>query len=141
MYDATRVMGKPEEVMMSTTVGTDVDQVVAVATDYLEAFYSRTAQERSARVERVLHPQLAKRSPRYLQEDGSFRDLTFAIMVQHAAPISVEREPAVKSPYSVKVLDMTPTMASVRTDAFWGVDYIHLAKMKGVWKIVNVLWD
>jgi putative lumazine-binding protein len=89
----------------------------------------------------VLHPQLAKRSPRYLQEDGSFRDLTFTVMVQHAAPISVEREPAVKTPYSVKVLDMTPTMASVRTDAYWGVDYIHLAKMKGVWKIVNVLWD
>jgi hypothetical protein len=36
---------------------------------------------------------------------------------------------------------MTATMASVRTDADWGVDYMHLAKIDGEWKIVNVLWD
>jgi hypothetical protein len=36
---------------------------------------------------------------------------------------------------------MTPTMASLRTDAYWGVDYMHLAKIDGEWKIVNVLWD
>ena len=36
---------------------------------------------------------------------------------------------------------MTPRMASVRTDADWGVDYIHLAKLDGDWKVVNVLWD
>ena len=44
-------------------------------------------------------------------------------------------------PYSVEVLDVTPRMASVRTDADWGVDYIHLAKLDGDWKVVNVLWD
>ena len=32
-------------------------------------------------------------------------------------------------------------MASVRTDAYWGVDYMHLAKIDGEWKVVNVLWD
>jgi Putative lumazine-binding len=47
----------------------------------------------------------------------------------------------VKSPYSVKVLYLTAAMARVRTDADRGVDYMHLAKIDGEWKIVNVLWD
>jgi hypothetical protein len=75
-----------------------------------------------------------------VQEDGSFREWTFTVMVEHAAPSSVDHEPAVKTPYSVKVLDMTPSMASVRTDAHWGIDYMHLAKINGEWRIVNVLW-
>ena len=105
---------------MSTTVEIDVDQVVAVATDHLESFYSGTAEERSARIARVIHQGLAKRSPRqaYVLEGGSFREWPFTVMVQHAAPLSVGNEPAVKTPYSVKVLDMTPTMrASGRTRA------------------------
>jgi hypothetical protein len=58
---------------MSTAVGTDVDQVVAAATDYLTSFYSGSAEEPAARIELVLHPLLAKRSPSYVQDDGTFR--------------------------------------------------------------------
>lgn len=29
----------------------------------------------------------------------------------------------------------------MRTDADWGVDYIHLVKLDGKWKVVNVVWD
>jgi hypothetical protein len=46
-----------------------------------------------------------------------------------------------KRPYSVRVLDVAGNMASVRTDAEWGVDYMHLAKIDGGWRVVNVLWD
>ena len=43
--------------------------------------------------------------------------------------------------YTVQVLDMTERMASVRTDAGWGIDYMHLARIEGKWSVVNVLWD
>jgi hypothetical protein len=43
-----------------------------------------------------------------------------------------------KCPYSVRLLDMVGNMASVRTDADWGID---LAKIDGRWTVVNVLWD
>ena len=123
---------------MSTTVETDVNQVVAVATDYLTSFYSGTAEERSARIAGALHAQLAKRSPAFVREDGTFREIPFDRMIQLAAEtVNIERT----VPYSVKVLDMTPRMASVRTDADWGVDFMHLVKVDGVWKVVNVLWD
>ncbi len=31
--------------------------------------------------------------------------------------------------------------ASVKLIAEWGIDYMHLAKYDGRWKIVNVLWQ
>jgi hypothetical protein len=123
---------------MSTAVGTDVDQVVAVATDYVTSFYAGSARERAARIERVLHPLLAKRSPSHLRDDGTFYEWTVPEMIEIAARSVDEPE---KGPYAVKVLDLSGNMASVRTDAAWGVDYMHLAKIDGHWKVVNVLWD
>jgi hypothetical protein len=123
---------------MSTAVGTDVDQVVAAATDYLTSFYSGSAEERAARIERVLHPLLAKRSPSHVQDDGTFREWTVPEMKTIAAGSVDDPE---KRPYSVRVLDVAGNMASVRTDAEWGVDYMHLARIDGGWRVVNVLWD
>jgi Putative lumazine-binding len=123
---------------MRTAANTDIDQVVAVATDYLTSFYEGSAEERAARIERAIHPHLAKRCPSNLLDDGAFKEWTVPEMIEIAAG-SVD-EPAT-TPYSVRVLDVSPTMASVRTDAEWGIDYIHLGKIDGQWKVVNVLWD
>ena len=69
---------------MATAVGTDADQVVAVATDYLKSFYTGTAEDRAARMRQVIHPFLAKRSPADIQEDGTFYEWTFAEMIEIA---------------------------------------------------------
>ena len=105
----------------------------------MTAFYEGSADERTARIERVIHPLFAKRSPAWLEEDGTFFEWKFPAMIEGAAA-SVEDDNA-KVPYSVRVLDMSPRMASVRTDAIWGIDYMHLAKIDGQWTVVNVLWD
>jgi Putative lumazine-binding len=36
------------------------------------------------------------------------------------------------------VLDKT---AAAKIVAFWGIDYMQLAKYDGQWKIVNILWQ
>jgi Putative lumazine-binding len=123
---------------MSTAASIELDQVVAVATDYVTSFYEGSAEERAARIGRVCHPFLAKRSPSCVEDDGSFREWTHSEMIEIAAG-SVDE--SMKAPYSVRVLDMSPVMASVRTDADWGIDYMHLAKIAGQWTVVNVLWD
>lgn len=41
----------------------------------------------------------------------------------------------------VKILDVFGDIASVRVDAADWIDYRHLARWNGEWKIVNVLWD
>jgi hypothetical protein len=39
------------------------------------------------------------------------------------------------------ILDRTATMASVKLVSEKFVDYIHLAKAGGEWKVMNALWD
>ncbi|MBK9219975.1 MAG: hypothetical protein RJA63_1249 [Pseudomonadota bacterium] len=41
----------------------------------------------------------------------------------------------------IVVLDSTDTMATVKLVSNDFVDYVHLAKYNGTWKIVNALWD
>ena len=39
------------------------------------------------------------------------------------------------------VLDLLDKTASAKLVAYWGIDYFHLAKEDGKWKIINVLWQ
>jgi hypothetical protein len=41
----------------------------------------------------------------------------------------------------VKILDIFRNTASVRAEMSGWIDYMHIAKWNGEWKIVNVLWE
>jgi hypothetical protein len=41
----------------------------------------------------------------------------------------------------VKILDQLDQTAVVRLDAEWGIDFIQLARVKGTWVIINVMWQ
>jgi len=41
----------------------------------------------------------------------------------------------------VKLLDVSDRTASVKLSADEWIDYMHLVKINGQWKIINVLWQ
>jgi hypothetical protein len=43
--------------------------------------------------------------------------------------------------YEVEVLDALDVTASAKLSAKWGVDYMHLVKSEGRWKILQILWQ
>ena len=45
------------------------------------------------------------------------------------------------APREVTVLDVLDKTASAKLVAHWGVDYFHLVKEDGEWKILQVLWQ
>lgn len=45
------------------------------------------------------------------------------------------------SPRDVKILHHTDMIATVKLDAAWGMDYIHLSRNSGKWMIMNVIWE
>jgi len=49
--------------------------------------------------------------------------------------------PASSRRTDVRILDVFQDVASVRVDAHAWIDYMHLGKSDGQWKIVNVLWE
>jgi len=107
--------------------------------DYVEGIY----EIRPEWIDRGVATDMAKRGfgrgP-----DGAYREskMTFAQLRRLAmnwnARGRVDPKTAKKQ---VVILDMLDKTASVKLSAAWGVDYMHLAKYNGEWKIVNVLWQ
>ena len=110
------------------------------ALDYIEGWFEGNAE----RMDRALHPQLAKRLLEVVSQTGQerFTHLTKDQMVEFTKRGGGSRVPADKRDIKVTILDTTKTMAVVRTDCSQFIDYLTLAKgADGQWKIVNVLWE
>lgn len=107
--------------------------------DYVDALY----EVDSTRVERSVHPDLAKRG--FVRTaDGAYRELRMSYdeLVALAAQWNAGgRVDPAAAPREVVVLDLLDQTATAKLTAAWGVDYLHLARYDGRWQIVNVLWQ
>src|SRR5688572_29002881 len=108
------------------------------ALDYIEGWYEGNAE----RMERALHPDLAKRiintNPRGRNVLGHQSAMT---LVQNTRAGGGSETPMAQRRTDVRILDIFGNTASVRIDADSRVDYLHVAKWNGRWLIMNVLWE
>lgn len=110
-----------------------------VALDYIEGWYAGD----TGRMERALHPDLAKRIVQTDRQSGrSVVDhMTATQLVQGTSRGGGQNTPAERQRKDVRILDIFGNTASVRVDASDWVDYMHLGRVDGQWKIINVLWE
>ena len=110
----------------------------AAALDYIQGWYAGDG----ARMERALHPELAKRIVRTDSLGRSRLDSQSAMtLVQNTRNGGGKDTPAADRHDDVRILDIYQNAASVRVDASYWIDYLQLAKWRGRWVIVNVLWE
>ena len=108
------------------------------ALDYIQGWYSGDGP----RMERALHPELAKRIVRS-DSLGRYRlDSQSAMtLVQNTQSGGGKDTPPADRHDDVRILDIYRNAASARVDASYWVDYLQLARWRGRWVIVNVLWE
>ena len=53
----------------------------------------------------------------------------------------VKKTPLDQCQRDILMIDRYNDMGIAKTEAIWGIDYIHLVKFNGEWKIINVLWQ
>ena len=109
------------------------------ALDYMEGWYSGDA----ARMERALHPDLAKRIVITDPKTGESRLMQMSAMglVQSTRAGYGKHTPPEKQQKDVVILDRFENAASVKGVMSGWIDYMHMAKWNGRWVIVNVLWE
>jgi hypothetical protein len=111
----------------------DSAAIRAAALDYIEGWYQGNAD----RMTRALHPDLAKRivgsTPAGTSRLGH---MTAADLIRMTGA-----QPPGDGRKGVRILDIFGSTASVRVDADGWIDYMHLARWNGDWKIINVLWE
>jgi hypothetical protein len=116
----------------------DADLIKQTALDYIEGWYEGNAE----RMERALHPELAKRIVR-TDDRGrySLGQMGAMTLVQYTRMGGGKDTPKDKQQKDVTVLDIFGNAASAKVVAAEWVDYLQLAKWNGRWVIVNVLWE
>jgi putative lumazine-binding protein len=125
-----------EEAVMGVEERTDAEAaVVNTVLDYFEGWFDGDA----GRMERALHPSLAKRS---LEDDGRAVDETTAAWMIDATARGVgrERDPGDRR-IEVEVEDMYGTIANATVRSAVYREYVQLVRTPAGWKIVNTLWE
>lgn len=108
-----------------------------VAMDYIEGWYEGNVE----RMDRALHPELVKRAMiQDAEEKEFFQDLTKADMVKATEGGGGSKIPATERQINITVFDIYRTIAAVRVESGSFIEYLHLGKTEGDWKIVNVVW-
>jgi len=111
----------------------------AAALDYIDGWYAGDG----ARMERALHPELAKRNVFTDPQSRRSRliQMSALTLINQTRAGGGSDIPAAERKSEVTILDVFQGAASVRVRAATWVDYMHLAKWNGRWIIINVLWE
>lgn len=115
----------------------DSAAIRATALDYIEGWYTGDA----ARMERALHPELAKRIVRTQSGQSTLGHMTATELVAATSAGYGKQTPAGERQQDVTILDIFRNSAVVKIVARDWVDYLEVAKWNGEWKIINVLWE
>jgi hypothetical protein len=121
---------------MQGQTAADSAAIRATAHDYIDGWYTNNA----ARMERALHPKLAKRMV-WSDSTGKSRlvDMTASELVEGTR--SHPPVPPSQRKKDVQILSAFGNAAVVRIDASDWVDYLHEIKWNGSWEIINVVWE
>lgn len=119
-------------------MATEEAAVVATALDYFEGWFEADAE----RMERALHPELAKRSLGQVDRDAAeLRTVTQQqMLVWTAAAEGKSDDPGGDRRIDVDVVDLYGNIASVVVRSPVYHEYLHLVRVDEGWKIVNALW-
>mgnify|MGYP001170077015 FL=1 len=109
--------------------------------DYIEGFYEGD----TSKLIRCLNPTLYKfgywqdkKTGKYLP-DGN---MTWRQAIDYGKRVFEKKNFAkAAAPKKVEVLDIMNSIAAVKVTAWWGIDYILLAKQDDKWMIDQVIWE
>ena len=107
------------------------------ALDYVDGWYSSSVE----RLDKALHPNLQKVTLRTLPGGQTMLDFNGAAYnLKEYAAAGLGGKPAAERKIEVTIFDVYDNIATVKIDSADFLDYAHMAKINGEWKIINVLW-
>ena len=123
----------------SQTQDADREAIKQAVLDYGQGWYDGNAE----RMDRALHPDLAKRALMLDRSTGKGKldQIDKKGLVEATRKGSGTHTPEDIRRTDVTILDVFGNAATVKLQMHDWVDYMHMVKTQGEWKIVNVLWE
>jgi hypothetical protein len=113
----------------------ETESIKKAALDYIEGWYVASPE----RMERALHPDLAKRAVVNLKGTDNLSAISFERMMDLVKNKNEDKEALGK--IECEILDVYGNMACAKTISPDFIDFLHLARWQGEWKIINALWE
>lgn len=118
----------------------DIEAVRRAALDYIEGFYEGD----TAKLVRSVSPNVVKYG--YFMKRGetsySGEAMPFAEFMSYANSVKANnRQAPATAPKEVIIYEVLDQTAAAKVVAWWGSDYLHLAKEDGRWMIRHVMWQ
>lgn len=108
------------------------------ALEYMQAWY----QGDSELMSKAIHPQMAKKVVFDTgHKNGAIAYLSARDLLTQTKRKRPESFDAQNLKKYITILDVYYNTATVKAESPNWVDYLHLAKISGEWKIVNILWE
>ena len=127
-------------ISMCATAQDDKQQVTNAVTDYVDAFYLGD----TTKILNSISPAVVKYGY-YRKKDATVYEgepMSFREMLDYATVVGKKPNPKAGTwVKKIEVLDCQDQTAAAKLTAWWGTDYILLAKLNGKWMITHVLWQ
>ena len=132
-----------DKTLLSTQAADDDSLKIKITSiNYVEGFYMNDAK----RMASAIHAELTKRI--IMKDDAGnmmIKNMGFSELLYNTKK---NKNTNIKNPTApfeakVKIYEIYKAVATAKvvTNKFKFIDYLHLAKIDGEWKIVNVLWE
>lgn len=115
----------------------DSAAIRATALNYVEGWYESNPD----RMAKALHPELAKRIVNRDDKGNEWLGNQGATNLIQNTRRGGKDTPKELQQKDVYILDIYENTASVKAIMSGWIDYMHMAKWNGEWRIVNVLWE
>lgn len=119
----------------------DSAAVRAAALDYAEGWYEGNAE----RMERAVHPKLAKRIIAFNKDitknENVLNEMNSAQLIDGTRKGFGKDTSPERQIKNITILSMYNNTASVKVEMGAWIDFMHLGRWNGEWKIINVLWE
>jgi hypothetical protein len=139
---AALCLGAPAavEAQAAVAMSPDAEGVSLAARDYIEAFYEGD----STKIVRSVSPTVVKYGYYIPKGDSTYHGtgMSYAQMLDYVRQVKASgRSTPPSAPRVVALLEVLDQVAAAKVVAWWGTDYLHLAKIDGRWMITQVIWQ
>jgi hypothetical protein len=134
------VPASAQQVEKDCPAAADCAGVRRAVLDYVEGFYEGDTAKLARSVSRDV-----RKSGYWRARDSvtyAYSEMPYAEFISYALGVRARnRQAPATAPKLVTLFDVLDQTASARLTAYWGVDYLLLARQNGRWTVTHVLWQ
>lgn len=119
----------------SASASNEKAAVAAVAQNYMDAYYTAD----SARMQKALHPDFHKRTLQMVNGRTEISEDSVQSMLKGVRLGTGKEIPVAERVQKIEVLDVYRDAASVKVVTGRWIDYMHLSKLNGEWRVLDVV--